>query len=357
MEEGRTCDKPRTVTHLKRDLIPPPPNTAIFQQLGTMTEVLSITQPDGNAHFAAALRRSSSQTSFVLRNPSSYSKSSPNLKSRYAAVGYDTSKFPASLPSSAPSSPRLNAPDFSNQPSYTSTPSSSLSLDDQCGAQEEEDISFPLYDDGGYFEGLLDHNPTSSPEPIDPKLVTNSPPSVSNIEPLDPPSIGGDDTAIRSEPTRHVDYLSHNWKEEDIWSSWRHIVAKRKAYSNSPRLVNASWRTWAKSMSRLKTVSPEALNWYVPDTRNRYSCGKSLTSPQDERSRRDLALWASANRQNHVARCGLGSTREPTITEQFLRLQKTHPQEAKLIGGNATTFPFVVDPDEAGYGRGPRSTA
>jgi hypothetical protein len=39
-----------------------------------------------------------------------------------------------------------------------------------------------------------------------------------------------DDTSIKQEPSQHVDYLSHDWREEDIWSSWRHILSQRKAY-------------------------------------------------------------------------------------------------------------------------------
>ena len=230
-----------------------------------MTEVLSITQPEGNSYFGSPLRRSSSQTSLLLQNPSTYSRSSQNLKQRYAAVGYDTSKFPASLPSSAPSSPRLTAPEFSNQPSYASTPSSSLSLDEQCQS-EEDDVVFPLYDDGGYFNEMLDAEPPSSPEPHSLDAVTKSASDSALAKSADPQDLdakptAGDDTAIENEPTRHVDYLSHNWKEEDIWASWRHIVAKRKVYSNSARLENASWRTWAKSKYQLKTVSPETLNW------------------------------------------------------------------------------------------------
>lgn len=230
-----------------------------------MTEVLSITQPEGNSHFGSPLRRSSSQTSFLLQNASSYSRSSTNLKQKYAAVGYDASKFPASLPSSAPSSPRLTAPEFSNQPSYTSTPSSSLSLDDQCQT-EKEDVIFPLYDEGGYYEDIVDADLPLSPESPRLDAVTKSASDSALAKPVYPQNLhtlptAGDDTAIENEPTRHVDYLSHNWKEEDIWASWRHIVAKRKAYSNSSRLENASWRTWAKSKYQLKTVSPETLNW------------------------------------------------------------------------------------------------
>jgi hypothetical protein len=29
------------------------------------------------------------------------------------------------------------------------------------------------------------------------------------------------------------------------------------------RLENASWRTWAKQRNKLKTISPETLNWSV----------------------------------------------------------------------------------------------
>lgn len=81
-----------------------------------------------------------------------------------------------------------------------------------------------------------------------------------------PPS--ADDTLIEDEPSRHVDYLSHDWKEEDIWSSWRYVTSRRNDYSNGVRLENASWRTWAKAKHNLKTISPESLNWYVFDLLN-----------------------------------------------------------------------------------------
>jgi hypothetical protein len=70
-----------------------------------------------------------------------------------------------------------------------------------------------------------------------------------------------DDTAVKQAPSRHVDYLSHDWREEDIWSSWRHIVSQRKVYGEKSRLENASWRTWAKQKDRLRTVNPQNLNW------------------------------------------------------------------------------------------------
>ncbi|KAJ5963132.1 hypothetical protein N7481_013437 [Penicillium waksmanii] len=70
-----------------------------------------------------------------------------------------------------------------------------------------------------------------------------------------------DDTSVEDEPSRHVDYLAHEWKEEDIWASWRYVTARRGDYSNGVRLENASWRTWAKAKNNLKTISPETLNW------------------------------------------------------------------------------------------------
>ncbi|KAH6667386.1 hypothetical protein B0J14DRAFT_519511 [Halenospora varia] len=70
-----------------------------------------------------------------------------------------------------------------------------------------------------------------------------------------------DDAIVRDQPLRYIDYLSPDWKEEDVWSSWKHIVSKRNAYGNSARLENALWRTWTKSRYRLKTVPPETLNW------------------------------------------------------------------------------------------------
>ncbi|CAH0039592.1 unnamed protein product [Clonostachys solani] len=89
-----------------------------------------------------------------------------------------------------------------------------------------------------------------------------------------------DDTALSSRPSRHVDYLSYDWKEEDIWSSWRYIVTRRGEFANSGRLENASWRTWMKVKNNLKTVSPESLNWLKDcDITWLYGPLKSATKP------------------------------------------------------------------------------
>lgn len=85
-----------------------------------------------------------------------------------------------------------------------------------------------------------------------------------------------DDTTASTRPLRQVDYLSHDWKEEDIWSSWRYIVTRRSKFANSERLENASSRTWEKVKNNLKTVSPETLNWYVFE-QSCLECDKWLT--------------------------------------------------------------------------------
>ena len=218
---------------------------------------------EDNSYFSSSsLRRSHSQPKFVTQP---YSPSPSRSKSSSA---FNTIISPSnSADSSTTSSPRTLHAD-SSAPSYSSTPASSLSLDARCDDPDDEDqILFPSYDDVGYYGQVEDLEPPPSPRTGD--SYTVSPTSntvstnVSRPESPDPVEHAEDDTAVRTQPSRHVDYLSHNWKEEDIWSSWKHIVSKRKAYTNSARLENASWRTWTKSKNKLKTVSPETLNWYV----------------------------------------------------------------------------------------------
>ncbi|KAH9893462.1 hypothetical protein C8Q73DRAFT_648107 [Cubamyces lactineus] len=70
-----------------------------------------------------------------------------------------------------------------------------------------------------------------------------------------------DDSSFDTLPAGQVDYLSHNWKEEDVWRSWRSMTRQKNAIANGMRLENASWRTWWKQRNKLKTISPETLNW------------------------------------------------------------------------------------------------
>lgn len=79
-----------------------------------------------------------------------------------------------------------------------------------------------------------------------------------------------DDSALTTVPRAQVDYLSHDWQEEDVWRSWRNMTRQKNAIANGVRLENASWRTWWKQRNKLRTVSPETLNWQVIGLRARY---------------------------------------------------------------------------------------
>ncbi|KAI9450079.1 hypothetical protein F5148DRAFT_1244908 [Russula earlei] len=70
-----------------------------------------------------------------------------------------------------------------------------------------------------------------------------------------------DDSSLSTQPRGQVDYLSHEWREEDVWRSWRNMTRQKNEIANGVRLENASWRTWWKQRNKLKTISPETLNW------------------------------------------------------------------------------------------------
>ncbi|KAH7123698.1 hypothetical protein B0J11DRAFT_550551 [Dendryphion nanum] len=217
-----------------------------------MAEVLSVAH-DSAPFSHAPLRSSASHTSF-------FDASGPYGPPRKNAYSYTDLRSSVSLSSSRTSS-------------FQSTPASSLSLETRLDEESDQDdvdddddddgLSFPSYSTGQRYKKTDSHEaPPSSP------IMINRPPtssadsyesSAATPDPL--ATISEDDTAVRFEPSQHVDYLSHEWKEEDIWSSWRHIVEHRKVYGERSRLENASWRTWAKSQFKLKTVSPETLNW------------------------------------------------------------------------------------------------
>ena len=136
--------------------------------------------------------------------------------------------------------------------------STGLSLDTKLATTDRDDFHFPRYDSVafGCDDGEDAQIDNYEPEPSTTTDTTRS------DSPLPTPTVS-DDTAVKQEPSQHVDYLSHNWREEDIWASWKHIVSQRKVYGQRSRLENASWRTWTKSKNRLRTVPPEKLNWYV----------------------------------------------------------------------------------------------
>ncbi|KAL2855549.1 hypothetical protein BJX68DRAFT_216090 [Aspergillus pseudodeflectus] len=156
------------------------------------------------------------------------------------------SPIASSAASSTPPSPNLPPNAFQNLPP---TPTSSISFPEP---DDQDELLLPSYD-----SAFFDEEPDTPTEPV------IEPPVQSPVDSHRPGSRipAADDSSLEEEPSRHVDYLSHEWKEEDIWTSWRHIVARRGVYENSLRLENASWRTWAKLKGSIGTISPEALNW------------------------------------------------------------------------------------------------
>ena len=70
-----------------------------------------------------------------------------------------------------------------------------------------------------------------------------------------------DDDALEEEPAINVDYLSHIWRQEDIWVTRRYVLREKRASKNSTRLENALWRAWMKYQQQLNTVTPDSLSW------------------------------------------------------------------------------------------------
>ncbi|KAB5572258.1 hypothetical protein GE09DRAFT_1170480 [Coniochaeta sp. 2T2.1] len=162
---------------------------------------------DEPSYFSSSnMRRSHSSTKLDIRNSCFHASAST---SKLGDFYQQPPKTYVSSPSSAPSSPAALEADLTT-PSWASTPASNYST----SSDFDETVHWR-------FPPLLDK--------------------------------GEDDINVRPQPSRHVDYLSHNWREEDIWESWKLIVSKRNEYSNSARLENALWRTWMKSKNKLKT--------------------------------------------------------------------------------------------------------
>lgn len=170
---------------------------------------------------------------------------------------YDVS-FAPSIPSTAPSSP-LYIQSMGSRDSYFSTPSYS-SLDPNEDYTCDDEDPFPSYDNN------IPHGPPIERDRAE-KLGNTSTETSSTAslpirqKPLTAHDEVRDDLDVEHEPSRHVDYLSHEWEQSDIWSSWRYVVARRTKIANWERLENAAWRTWSKTRQNLRTISPESLNW------------------------------------------------------------------------------------------------
>lgn len=243
--------------------------STFFQDLSSAMAV--VLQSEDNSYFShSSMRRSHSQTKIDTRSTGFHASSS---NSRLGDFYHHPSKTYISSPSSSPSSSVTLEADITT-PSWVSTPASNYStasdFDDTAQLEclhGEGQIILPQYDDVGFASLSEESEDLPSPHTGDSYVPSpnENETSAATSRPGTPPLLdrAEDDINVRPMPSRHVDYLSHNWREEDIWESWKLIVSKRGDYSNSARLENASWRTWMKSKNKLKTVSPETLNWYV----------------------------------------------------------------------------------------------
>lgn len=126
-------------------------------------------------------------------------------------------------------------------------------------------LKLPTVEAHPFLDSLRDPIPSSNPHEVGSYTNSLAEDDTSEVRRPESPIFqerAEDDMALRRHPTQNVDYLSYDWKEEQIWSSWRYIVSNRSYYSNDSRLENASWRSWVQIKYELKRVSPETLNWY-----------------------------------------------------------------------------------------------
>ncbi|KAI0974273.1 hypothetical protein F4678DRAFT_458237 [Xylaria arbuscula] len=235
-----------------------------------------LTSEESDPFASSTLRRSHSQSKFLSSHRSQAFHTSAST-SRIDQLFRDNYRHqpipiaPESSPSSGPPSPSSSTLHAESEcdPSYLSTPATSVSLDgqfeDDVSGHSQDSLLLSEHADNPYFmlDGLDDLEPSLSLDIGDSHIISPADESAGTSRPESPvaPEHAEDDTAVARHPTQHVDYLSHDWREEDIWSSWRYIISKRTEFANAARLENASWRTWMKAKYGLKTVSPETLNW------------------------------------------------------------------------------------------------
>ena len=71
-----------------------------------------------------------------------------------------------------------------------------------------------------------------------------------------------DDSVAQPRPQVNVDYLSHDWQEEDLWMSFRYLKSSPRDTRNQDRMENALWRTWAQKQRDLDRTNPLTIGWY-----------------------------------------------------------------------------------------------
>lgn len=94
---------------------------------------------------------------------------------------------------------------------------------------------------------------------------------ISTIQPPQAVLCSKDDSSIKMKPAVHIDYLSHDWTDVDLLATWKYVNSNQASYEDSPRLKNASWRSWRKTTFKLETLPCASLGWYEFILRTRRS--------------------------------------------------------------------------------------
>lgn len=215
-----------------------------------MTEVLHVPrQPGGQSYYDSSALRRTPPSSSALFYDTTPPVSRPTSSPKHTII---TTTAPIDLPEAVRSPPPAAAP-----PTDASTETGRKGVAAAHGLNI--DTSRPS---NSPSDSNTDPADTPLPSPAYSSDVIESPTSETTLSDssLPTPTVC-DDTAVKDPPSRQVDFLTHEWREEDIWSSWRHIVCNRKIYGERSRLENASWRQWGKTKHNLRTIAPETLNW------------------------------------------------------------------------------------------------
>ncbi|KAL5320407.1 hypothetical protein ACEPPN_011208 [Leptodophora sp. 'Broadleaf-Isolate-01'] len=153
--------------------------------------------------------------------------------------------------------------------------------------KKDSPIDFPSYegiesDPASSYEGIdIGLGGIETATPIVGEIAFSEPPTtpkkVDAIPTFERPTVPEtrDCAALCLQPCGNVNYLLHQWREDDVSASWKHLVTKRKTWGDISeldhsswkrhntvaRLENASWRTWSKLRFGLRTVNPKTINW------------------------------------------------------------------------------------------------
>ncbi|KAJ7694591.1 hypothetical protein B0H17DRAFT_1199117 [Mycena rosella] len=107
---------------------------------------------------------------------------------------------------------------------------------------------------------------------------------------------------LRRPTHRQVDYLSHEWAEEDIWRSWRNVTRQKNEIINGMRLENASGALGSSSAKSSRQLKDEDVTWLY---------GPFYTAIEPPPSKQQLGKKPSTRTQKH------GILKNRSIKEQL----------------------------------------